>query len=75
VPETFTRGTKAPRADSPAQSSTHVLPDRVTDPGAQARAMRTGEAFMCKGPDGVQRRYRIDETQSSPGGPVVLVAV
>lgn len=50
-----------------------VLSDTQSQPGGQQLAMSTGQAFLCKGPDGAQALYKIDAERSTPGGPVYLI--
>ena len=35
--------------------------------GAQSQSMALGTAFLCKGPDGLQRLFQIDAERSTPG--------
>lgn len=73
---TYSVGFGGIRADAgPSAAASTILSDEQARPGAQAGAMSTGLAFLCKGPDGQQGLYTIDAERSIPGGPVYLLKV
>lgn len=73
---TYSVGFGGIRADGgPTKNASTILADDFAQPGGQQLAMSQGVNFLCKGPDGQQRLYRIDAERSLPGGPVYLLAV
>lgn len=70
---TYTLGITGVRADNPAQPQNLTLSDANARAGNQANAMQAGTHFLCKGPDGAERYYRIDAERSIPGQTPVLI--
>lgn len=58
-----TMGTAKPYTLSDAQAITT---------GAMQQAMSQGTQFLCKGPDGAQKLYRLDAERSTPSVPVLV---
>lgn len=72
---TYSLATTGLNANSPFTPQPLTMDDVVAGrAGDQANAMATNTAFLCKGPDGIQRYYTIDAERSRPGGPVYLLA-
>lgn len=72
---TYSLAVKGARADNPPQIANVTLSDAQALAGGQAAAMQTHLAFLCKGPDGAARYYRIDASRSIPGQTPILVAI
>jgi hypothetical protein len=70
---TYSVNAKGVRADNPPQIQNLVLSDTQSNVGAQQNAMSDNVAFLCKGPDGVERYYVIDASRYVAGQPPVLI--
>ena len=49
-----------------------TLADANARSGAQQLAMAQGTQFLCKGPDGAERIYRLDAERSTPSVPILV---
>lgn len=52
--------------------TTLTLSDANALAGGQQMAMSQGTQFLCKGPDGGERLYRLDAERSTPSVPVLI---
>lgn len=70
---TYSVNAKGVRADNPPQIQNLVLSDTQALVGGQQLALQLGTAFLCKGPDGAERYYVIDDSRYVVGQPPVLI--
>jgi len=70
---TYSLSIKGVRADNPTQPQNTTVSDAYALAGGQQLAMADGIAFLCKGPDGVERYYVIDASRYVVGQPPVLI--
>ena len=72
---TYSVNAKGVRADNPTQPQNVTLSDGNTTVGQQQANTSDNVAFLCKGPDGVERYYVIDASRYVAGQPPVLIPV
>jgi hypothetical protein len=59
-------------AGSPFTAKSIEINDAQAIAGAQANAMQTGTAFLCKRPDGSVGYFTLDSQRSTPANPVLI---
>jgi hypothetical protein len=70
--QTYSLAISGVGAHNPFVPKTLTISDPNAQAGSQQSDMRTGTAFLCKGPDGSERYYRLDAERSTPANPVLL---